>query len=180
MSGANQDPQRARTPWQPASQCSYDEGRFELLQLHSDFSPEQGYGLCHATVQVFPINSVKHYSIERHGLLPESILAPAGSGIEFGFDASVPVLVMYDEGTRCDGETSVDELELSRLRHFADKMTFVPVGYSDPPLAISHRKSVPRVGAVIRTKRSPRCAVARSARSKPRKSRAKQDLDFFR
>jgi AraC family transcriptional regulator len=130
MSGTNQDPQRARTPWQAASQCSYDESRFEPLELRSDFSPEQGHGLCHATVQISPIDSVKRYSIERDGLLTESIHAPAGSRIEFRFDASVHLLVMYDEGTRCDGETSVDELEPSRLRHFADKMTFVPAGHA--------------------------------------------------
>jgi AraC family transcriptional regulator len=129
LSGTNQNPRRPRTPSQAESQWSFDESHFERLELHSDFSPEQGRGLCHATVHICPIDSVKRYSIGRHGLLMESIYAPAGSRIELRFGAPVHLLVMYDEGARCDGETSIDQLEPSTLRHFSDKMTFVPAGH---------------------------------------------------
>ena len=130
ISGTNGNPRRAPTPWQAASQCSFDESHLERLELHSHLPPEQGRGLCHATVQISPIDSVKRHSIGRHGLLTESIHAPAGSRIEFRFHAPVHLLVMYDEGARCDGETSVNQLESSTRRYFADKMTFVPAGHA--------------------------------------------------
>jgi AraC family transcriptional regulator len=40
------------------------------------------------------------------------------------------LLVMYDEGARRVGETSVDGLDSSTLRNVADKLTFVPAGHA--------------------------------------------------
>src|SRR5262249_27140793 len=83
-----------------------------------------------ATVQISPIGAVKRHSAGRHGLVTESIYVPAGTRIEFRFDAPVHLLVMYDEGARRNGETSINGLDPSALRNFADKLTFVPAGHA--------------------------------------------------
>jgi AraC family transcriptional regulator len=86
--------------------------------------------LMDATVEISPTNSVKRHLTGRNGLMTESIFAPVGSRLEFRFNAAVHLLVLYDEGARGDGETSVDGLTPSRLRNFANKMTFVPAGHT--------------------------------------------------
>jgi AraC family transcriptional regulator len=83
-----------------------------------------------ATVDISPSTSVKRHCTGRNGLLTESIFAPAGSRIEIRFHAEAHLLVMYDEGARKDGETSIEGSGPSKLRHFADKLTFVPAGYA--------------------------------------------------
>jgi AraC family transcriptional regulator len=40
------------------------------------------------------------------------------------------LLVLYEDGVRGDGETSIDGLPPSRLRNLANKLTFVPAGHS--------------------------------------------------
>jgi AraC family transcriptional regulator len=125
----NQKSQGAGTPWQAARQCSFDESHFQRRELHSDLGPDRGRGFCDATIQISPNDLVKRHSSVRHGLVTESIYAPTGSRIEFRFEAPVHLLVMYDEGARRDGETSIDGLDPSTLRNFADKLTFVPAGH---------------------------------------------------
>jgi AraC family transcriptional regulator len=41
----------------------------------------------------------------------------------------VHLLVLYEDGVRREGETSIDELPPSTLRNFANKLTFVPAGH---------------------------------------------------
>jgi AraC family transcriptional regulator len=124
----DQSPEGARTPWRAASEDSLQQRHLEQVDLHTDCEPERG--LFDATVQISPIESVKRHSTRRHGLVTESIYAPAGRRIEFRFDAPVHLLVMYDEGARREGETSIDGLDPSMLRNFTDKLTFVPAGHA--------------------------------------------------
>jgi AraC family transcriptional regulator len=51
---------------------------------------------------------------------------PAQRRIECRFRAPSNLLVMYDDGIRRDGETSIDHLARSKLRNLANKLTFVP------------------------------------------------------
>jgi AraC family transcriptional regulator len=60
--------------------------------------------------------------------MTETIFASAGSRIEFRFNSRNHLLIMYHEGARGDGETSIDGHRPSTLRHLADKLTFVPAG----------------------------------------------------
>jgi AraC family transcriptional regulator len=83
-----------------------------------------------ATVEICPADSVRRYSKEWRGLMMESIYASVGRRIEIRFNAPVHLLVMYDEGVRGDGETSIDGLGPSKLRNVADKLTFVPAGHA--------------------------------------------------
>jgi AraC family transcriptional regulator len=112
----------------PAPRQAPNQRQTHFEQSPSDFAT--GTDLFHATVQISPIGSVKRHSTGWHGLVAESIYTPVGSTTEFRFDAAVHLLVIYDEGTRCGGETSIDGLASSRLRNFADKLTFVPADHA--------------------------------------------------
>jgi AraC family transcriptional regulator len=50
--------------------------------------------------------------------------------IEFRFQGSMHLLALYNEGMRKKGETTVDDLYLSKLRGFEQKLTFVPAGHA--------------------------------------------------
>jgi AraC family transcriptional regulator len=78
------------------------------------------------TVEIYPIDGVKRHSTGRYEMLVESIYVPAQRRIECRFCAPSNLLVMYDDGIRRDGETSIDHLARSKLRNIADKLTFVP------------------------------------------------------
>ena len=78
------------------------------------------------TVEISPVDAVKRHSTERYEMLIESIYVPAQMRIECRFRAPSNLLVMYDDGIRRDGETSIDHLARSKLRNLANKLTFVP------------------------------------------------------
>jgi AraC family transcriptional regulator len=106
----------------PSDRSSCDNSRSE-----DQFGPECALD---PTVRISPSNSVKRHCTGRDGLLTESIFAPVGSRFEFRFRAATHLLVMYDEGARKDGKTSIVGSDPSTLRHFADKLTFVPAGHA--------------------------------------------------
>lgn len=124
--------QGVRTPWHAANQDLLREGYFERSELRSDFAaaPFAGCDLSGTTVQISPIESVKRHCKERYGIVTESIYAPARSRIEICYEAPVHLLVLYEDGVRREGETSIAGLPPSGLRNFANKLTFVPAGHS--------------------------------------------------
>jgi AraC family transcriptional regulator len=83
-----------------------------------------------AVVDISPSTSVKRHYTGRAGLRTESIFAPVRGRIELRFQAATHLLLMYDEGARMDGETSIEGSGPSKLRNFADKLTFVPAGHA--------------------------------------------------
>ena len=82
------------------------------------------------TVAISPSNLVKRHSTECDGIIAESVYAPARSTIEMRYAASVHLLVLYEEGARREGQTSIDGLPPSSLRNFANKLAFVPAGHA--------------------------------------------------
>jgi AraC family transcriptional regulator len=103
----------------------------EQFELRSTIGSRQTVGSnLDSTVQIYPADSVKRERASWDGIVTETIYAPTQSRVEFKFDASVHLLVMYYYGARCEGETSIGELAPSRLRNFADKLTFAPAGYT--------------------------------------------------
>jgi AraC family transcriptional regulator len=122
----------ARTLWHAANQDLRYEGYLEQSELRSDFAPavSAGCDLFGATVRIAPSDSVKRHSKEQYGMVTESIYAPARSRIEIRYEAPAHLLVLYEDGVRREGETSIDGLPPSGLRNFANKLTFVPAGHS--------------------------------------------------
>src|SRR6516225_9401354 len=119
---------KARTLSHVANQDWLHERHFEQSELRSDFTPalSAGCDLFGATVQISPIELVKRHCMERYGIVTESIYAPTRSRIEIRYDARAHLLVLYEDGVRREGETSIDGLPPSTLRNFANKLTFVP------------------------------------------------------
>jgi AraC family transcriptional regulator len=124
--------ERTRTPWHAASQDLLRERDFERSELRSDFAAALSarcdfFG---ETVQISPTASVKRHCKERYGIVTESVYAPIRSKIDVRYDASAHLLVLYEDGVRREGETSIDGLPPSGLRNFANKLTFVPAGHA--------------------------------------------------
>ena len=122
----------ARALRHAANEDLFDDGPFERSELRSDFAtePSGGCELLAGTVQISPSELVKRRSTERHGIVAESIYAPARTRIEIRYDAPVHLLVLYEDGVRREGESSIDGLPPSTLRHLANKMAFVPAGHA--------------------------------------------------
>ena len=122
---------KARTLSHVANQDLLHAGYFKQSELHSDFATavSAGCDLFDTTVHISPTDLVKRHCTQRYGIVTESIYAPTRSRIEIRYDAPVHLLVLYEDGARREGETSIDELPPSTLRNFANKLTFVPAGH---------------------------------------------------
>src|SRR5215468_8820101 len=122
---------KARTLSHVANQDLLHAGDFKQSELRSDFATavSAGCDLFDTTVHISPSDLVKRHCTQRYGIVTESIYAPTRSRIEIRYDAPVHLLVLYEDGVRREGETSIDELPPSTLRNFANKLTFVPAGH---------------------------------------------------
>jgi AraC family transcriptional regulator len=92
-----------------------------------------------------PIDAVKRHGTARHGIVAEGFYAPLRSSIQIYCSAPIHLLVLYEDGARREGETSMDAVPPSRLRKFANKLTFVPAAHSyrewhetSAPLRVTH------------------------------------------
>ena len=81
-----------------------------------------------STVKITPAEPAKRLGTGWHRWFSESVHVPIGHKIEFFFQGPAHLLVLYNEGLRRSGETSIDNLQTSRLRSFVHKLTFVPAG----------------------------------------------------
>jgi AraC family transcriptional regulator len=95
---------------------------------YSDPLPSTGSSLLNPTVQITPAEQVKRLGTGWHWWFSESIHVPIGTKIEFRFQGPKHLLVLYNEGVRRNGETSINGLHPSNLRSFMHKLTFVPAG----------------------------------------------------
>jgi len=62
--------------------------------------------------------------------MAESIYTPLRSSIKIHYSAPVHLLVLYEDGARRDGETSIGGLPRSMRRTLANMLTFVPAGHA--------------------------------------------------
>ena len=82
------------------------------------------------TVKITPSGSVRRFGTGWHEWFSERVHVPVGSKVEFRFQGPRHLLVLYNEGVRRSGETSIHGLESSSLRSLAHKLTFVPAGHA--------------------------------------------------
>jgi len=80
------------------------------------------------TVRIMPAESIKRFGTGCRWWFSENVHVPIGCKIEFRFRGPLHLLALYNEGTRRNGETSIDDLPSSKLRSLAHKLTFVPAG----------------------------------------------------
>jgi AraC family transcriptional regulator len=81
-----------------------------------------------STVKITPAEPAKRLGTGWHWWFSENVHVPIGHNIEFCFQGPAHLLILYYEGLRRSGETSIDGLQTSRLRSFVHKLTFVPAG----------------------------------------------------
>jgi AraC-like DNA-binding protein len=82
----------------------------------------------HPTVAVSPADAVRRRVIVGRNIRAEMVQSASNVKIDYRFRGSAHLLVAYEEGIRCDGETLVEGAPRSRLRRYARKLTFVPAG----------------------------------------------------
>jgi AraC family transcriptional regulator len=81
-----------------------------------------------SVVEIYPSDVVSRRVMTWPGMTAESVQSTSQGRIQFRFRAPIHLLVAYEEGERRDGESFVEGLPRSTLRHFARKLTFVPAG----------------------------------------------------
>jgi AraC family transcriptional regulator len=114
-----------------AADSRFDEA-FDKSEISSTLAtpPVSAALVFDQTVDISPMDAIKRHSTGRDGILVESIYAPAQSRIVCRFRAPCHLVVMYDDGIRRDGETSIDGMVRSTLRSISNKLTFVPVNHA--------------------------------------------------
>jgi AraC family transcriptional regulator len=113
---------------------SVDSSHFGQFGLSTKVAPAIATSaLIDASVQINTSGSVKRHSAGWHGLWADSIYAPIGANLEFRFNAPAHLLVVYHEGARREGETTINGIYSSKLRTLAARLTFVPArhGYHE-------------------------------------------------
>lgn len=110
--------------------ADYPSDSSQHFELPADFASSESSttDLLNAAVEISPRGAAKRQISGRHGIVTESVYGPARRRIEFRFKGAVHLLVMHDEGARLQGETIIEGLPPSKLRNFANKLTFVPAG----------------------------------------------------
>jgi AraC family transcriptional regulator len=98
------------------------------MRAGADLRKSIGRSGFHPIVEVTPAELVKRLGIGWQWWSSESVHVPIGSKIEFRFQGPAHLLVLYNEGMRKSGETSIDDRYSSSLRSFVHKLTFVPAG----------------------------------------------------
>src|SRR5712672_1132798 len=80
-------------------------------------------------VDFSPSEIVSRHSATWSGLHVETVQVMLHTPFEYGFRAPCHLLVAPELGERDDGETFVEGLPRSTLRHFTQKLIFVPAGH---------------------------------------------------
>jgi hypothetical protein len=82
-----------------------------------------------ATVEISPPEFVRRRVIACAGLTAESVQTVRHAKIEYSFHGPTHLLVIYEDGSRTDGQTCVQGMPRATLQRFARKFTFVPAGH---------------------------------------------------
>jgi AraC family transcriptional regulator len=99
-----------------------DDGRHSSYDRTDLGSPE-------AMVQISPSKAVARRVLTWHGMAAETAKAREPCRTEIRFHAPVHLLILFAEGARRDGVTSVEGLPRSALRNYKGKLVFVPADH---------------------------------------------------
>jgi AraC-like DNA-binding protein len=80
-------------------------------------------------VQITPRELVKRRSVGSHGMAAEIVQVTRREKIEYRYRGPFHLLVVYEQGVRRNGVTTVEGVPPSSLRDFHKKLTFVPAGH---------------------------------------------------
>ena len=81
------------------------------------------------TVQIAPRDIVKRRAVASECMMAEIVQVTRRDKVEYRYCGPFHLLIVYEQGMRRDGATSVEGLAPSNLRDFRKKLTFVPAGH---------------------------------------------------
>lgn len=82
----------------------------------------------HQGIEIFPAQGFTRRTIAGTGVVAEFVEPTMRARFEARFTGPVHLLIVYEQGSRLSGETSLDGLPPSKLRDVARRFTFVPAG----------------------------------------------------
>lgn len=121
-------PKPANSSAGPSTRRPYPIDGVRKLALPNSRLKDQSSADEQRSVAVAPSDRVVRRSMSWDGAIAETVECPADQEVVFQFNAPMHLLVVYEQGERTSGETSVHGLAPSSLRKLSGKMTFVPAG----------------------------------------------------
>jgi AraC family transcriptional regulator len=103
-----------------------EQSRHDLLRKLSDFHAGD---VVDQAVEIFPSDAVARRKLAWNGMAIEVVQALTHDKVEFRFRGPLHLLVAYEEGIRCNGETLIEDLPRSTQRDVKRKLAFVPAGH---------------------------------------------------
>jgi AraC-like DNA-binding protein len=103
-----------------------EQSRHDLLRKFSDF---HGGEVIDQAIEIFPSDAVARRRLAWNGMAIEVVQALTHDKVEFRFRGPRHLLVAYEEGIRCNGETLIEGLPRSTQRDVKRKLAFVPAGH---------------------------------------------------
>ncbi|MFD2055460.1 helix-turn-helix domain-containing protein [Mesorhizobium calcicola] len=94
---------------------------------HAQFRRRSAEG-ADCRVEISSADAVSSRTEISDGIVAEVVQAAGHDQFEFRFRAPMHLLVVYEQGTRRDGDTFVEGLPRSKLRDFGRRLTLVPAG----------------------------------------------------
>src|SRR4249920_3393149 len=84
----------------------------------------------HPLVAITPGDSFRRRMVRSTGMTAEIVQETGTERIEYRFQASVHLLILFERGVRREGETNIEDLPPSSLRDLSRKFVFVPAGHA--------------------------------------------------
>jgi len=103
-----------------------EQSHHDLLGKLSDFHAGE---VVAQAVEIFPSDAVARRRLAWNGMAIEVVQALTHGKIELRFRGPLHLLVAYEEGIRCNGETLIEGLPASTQRDVKRKLAFVPAGH---------------------------------------------------
>ena len=80
-------------------------------------------------IEISPSGTVERQSMAGRGIRAELVQSMSRNRIDFRYRGSSHLVLAYQQGVRCSGETFVDGMSRSAPRDFARKLTLLPAGH---------------------------------------------------
>jgi AraC family transcriptional regulator len=112
-------------------------GRARAYKRHDAHIDQQVAGLFNPSkidmnnhgVEISPPDVVRRRTMTMDGLAAEVVQATRREKMEFHFRGPLHLLAVYEQGSRSDGDTYIEDLPRSSLRDVRRKLAFVPAGH---------------------------------------------------
>jgi AraC family transcriptional regulator len=91
-------------------------------------SPPESLGDQMPTVDFYPAEVVRHQTAHWRGVQVKTVQIISHEQFEYSFKQQRHLLIAIEQGLRYDGETFVEGLPTSTVRHYSQKLILVPAG----------------------------------------------------